>query len=94
MLTGAFGARFDWANAVSTGMFPDFGADIEVVANAAGRGAILALLDGKIRHGAIEIANRVRFIELAEEPDFQTEYISGMNFPHLQSICRRLDSKP
>jgi uncharacterized 2Fe-2S/4Fe-4S cluster protein (DUF4445 family) len=83
VLTGAFGARFDWANAVSIGMFPDLGAEIEVVANSAGRGAILGLLDSKLRREAIEIARKVRIIELAEEPDFQTEYILGMDFPQL-----------
>jgi uncharacterized 2Fe-2S/4Fe-4S cluster protein (DUF4445 family) len=83
VLTGAFGARFDWANAVSIGMFPDFGADIKVAANAAGMGAILGLLDGKIRREAIDIAKMVRSVELAEEPDFQMEYIRGMGFPPL-----------
>ena len=85
VLTGAFGARFDWGNAVSIGMFPDFGADIKVAANAAGMGAILGLLDSKIRHEAVEIARMVRFIELAEEPDFQSEYVLGMDFPQLNS---------
>ncbi len=83
VFTGAFGARFDWANAVSIGMFPDFGAGIKVAANAAGMGAILGLLDSKIRHEAIDIARMVRSVGLAEEPDFQTEYILGMDFPHL-----------
>ena len=64
-------------------MFPDLGAGIEVVANSAGRGAILALLDSKVRREAVEIARKVRIIELAEEPDFQMEYILGMDFPQL-----------
>ncbi len=82
VLTGAFGARFDWGNAVSIGMFPNLeGADIRVAENAAGMGAILALLDRKRRQEAHELSGRVRFVELAEDPDFQTEYILGMDFP-------------
>ncbi len=82
VLTGAFGARFDWANAVSIGMFPDdLGANVKVAENAAGMGAILALLDRKRRLEAVALAGMVRFVELAEEPDFQMEYILGMNFP-------------
>ncbi|MGO9621136.1 MAG: ASKHA domain-containing protein [Desulfobaccales bacterium] len=81
VLTGAFGARFDWGNAVSIGMFPDLGANIKVAGNAAGMGAILALLDRKRRIEAIELSEMVRCVELAEEPDFQREYILGMNFP-------------
>jgi uncharacterized 2Fe-2S/4Fe-4S cluster protein (DUF4445 family) len=81
VLTGAFGARFDWGNAVSIGMFPDLGANIKVAGNAAGMGAILALLDRKRRIEAIELSEMVRCVELAEDPDFQMEYILGMNFP-------------
>ena len=82
VLTGAFGARFDWGNAVSIGMFPDLGVRIEVLENAAGMGAILALLDWERRVEALELAKGIRFVELAEVPDFQQEFINGMSFPH------------
>ena len=82
VLTGAFGARFDWENAVSIGMFPDLGARIEVLENAAGMGAILALLDWKRRFEALELAKGTRFVELAEVSEFQQEYINSMSFPH------------
>ena len=72
---------FDRGNAVSIGMFPDLGASIKVAENAAGMGAILALLDRKRRLEATELSGGVRFVELAEDPDFQREYILGMDFP-------------
>lgn len=81
VLTGAFGARFDWRNAVLIGMVPPLTAQIQVAENAAGMGAILALLDKKRRLEVRELARTVRAVELAEEPDFQTEYILAMNFP-------------
>ena len=49
ILTGAFGAKFDWRNAVAIGMLPDASkfSRVRIVDNAAGQGAIMALLDKK-----------------------------------------------
>ncbi|MCE5242849.1 MAG: ASKHA domain-containing protein [Desulfobacteraceae bacterium] len=83
ILTGAFGARFDWRNAVAIGMLPPVSKDVtvKVVENAAGVGAIMALLDRKRRQEARRLAETVQFLELAEEPDFPTEFPRAMSFP-------------
>lgn len=83
VLTGAFGARFNWQNAVAIGMLPHVGSrtDVRTVENAAGRGAVRALLDGRLRGPAAELARRIRFLELAEHPDFAAEFAAATIFP-------------
>jgi len=83
VLTGAFGARFDWRNAVAIGMLPDAKAfsRVEVVENAAGVGAIKALLNRSHRKIAEGLVPSIRFLELAEERDFPTQFAMAMTFP-------------
>ncbi len=85
VLTGAFGARFDWRNAVAIGMLPAISpeARVEIVENAAGTGAIIALLDKKSRGEAFNLSRTVRFLELSQLPEFQVEFPSAMTFPYL-----------
>jgi len=83
VLTGAFGARFDWSNAIAIGMFPDrstFGS-VRAVENAAGVGAVMALLDSRAREEAESLSRSIKFLELAQEPGFATEYPFYMSFP-------------
>ncbi len=83
VLTGAFGARFDWRNAAAIGMLPPeaVAGDVEAMDNLAGVGAIKALLDKKERARLDEIRKRIRFIELAGEPDFAMEFARATFFP-------------
>lgn len=83
ILTGAFGAHFNWRSASEIGMIPKelMPKEVEAVENAAGVGAILALLDSSKRAEALEVAQKVRAVELAQEPEFAIEYAMAMNFP-------------
>lgn len=83
VLTGAFGARFDWTSAVAIGMLPGGAGRVETMINAAGRGAVAALLDRGQRHNAAALVERVRVLELAEHPDFQLTFAEQINFPPL-----------
>lgn len=85
VLTGAFGARFDWKNAVAIGMLPPscVAGAVEIVANAAGLGAVLALLDAKSRERAAALAQEVKVLELSEHPDFNAEFPFAVDFPSL-----------
>jgi len=85
VLTGAFGARFNWRNAVAIGMLPETAcqADISIVENAAGRGALLALFDQDEEAEALSIAPRARRIDLAEEPGFAMEFALQTSFPEI-----------
>jgi uncharacterized 2Fe-2S/4Fe-4S cluster protein (DUF4445 family) len=85
VLTGAFGARFNWRNAAAIGMLPPscISGAVETVVNGAGLGAVLALLDSKHRKAAGLVAEKVKVLELAEHPDFPTEFPMAMEFPPL-----------
>jgi uncharacterized 2Fe-2S/4Fe-4S cluster protein (DUF4445 family) len=92
VLTGAFGARFDWRSGVAIGMLPDpdLFSRVEVVENAAGLGAIKALLDRKYREEARHLIESIQYLELANEKDFPAEFISAMNFPETKTGAAKI----
>jgi uncharacterized 2Fe-2S/4Fe-4S cluster protein (DUF4445 family) len=82
-LAGAFGAHIDPAHAVALGMIPD--CDIERISaagNAAGTGAMIALLSGDARREIELIAADIEKIETATEPRFQEHFVDAMAIPH------------
>jgi uncharacterized 2Fe-2S/4Fe-4S cluster protein (DUF4445 family) len=82
-LAGAFGAHIDPAHAVALGMIPD--CDIERISaagNAAGTGAMIALLSGEARREIERVAGSVEKIETATEPRFQEHFVDAMAIPH------------
>ena len=83
VLTGAFGARFDWRNGVAIGMLPEakLFSRVEVVENAAGLGAIKTLMDGRYREEANGLITQIKYLELAQEKDFPAEFAMAMTFP-------------
>ncbi len=85
ILTGAFGAKFDWRNAVTIGMLPQCAAGCELLPkdNLAGVGAIMALLDAGAREEIEEVYPKIRNVDLAYEPDFQNRLMKNMMFPPL-----------
>ncbi len=85
VLTGAFGARFDWRNAVVIGMLPPsaVAGRVEIQENGAGLGAIIALLDREARAEAGRLSERVTTVDLAARPEFNQAYLAAMAFPPL-----------
>lgn len=81
MLTGAFGARFNWRNAVAIGMLPGIRAGSSSIENAAGIGAIMALLDHSCRTEAKRLTEQIHALELSMAPDFCTVFPMSMQFP-------------
>lgn len=81
ILAGAFGTYIDKDHALAIGMLPDSEpGKVTSVGNAAGDGARFALLSRGKRGEAAWAASRVEFVELATDPDFQTEYVKAMQF--------------
>jgi uncharacterized 2Fe-2S/4Fe-4S cluster protein (DUF4445 family) len=81
VMAGAFGTYIDKHHALAIGMLPETGPDIVTsVGNAAGDGARYALLNLEKRREAAWAAQKVEFVELATDPDFQKEYVKAMGF--------------
>lgn len=92
-LAGAFGAHIDPIYAMTIGLIPDCPvAGVRSVGNAAGSGAVQALLSQVKR---IEMENAVRQvvkIETATEPRFQELFVAAMAFPHATAPNPHLSS--
>lgn len=81
LLAGAFGSFIDRADALKIGMFPEMPVEaIEVVGNAAGAGAVQALLDPTRFEQARQLARATAVLDLAGHPEFQTTFVGALGF--------------
>jgi uncharacterized 2Fe-2S/4Fe-4S cluster protein (DUF4445 family) len=81
LLAGAFGSTINRADALQIGMFPEMDvSDIEVVGNAAGAGAVLALLREELFEKAGEMVRATRVLYLASHKAFQETFVSALSF--------------
>ena len=81
LLAGAFGSYINRADALQVGMFPELSVtDIEGVGNAAGVGAVLALLREELYEQARALAGATRVLDLATHRDFQQTFIKALSF--------------
>ena len=82
-LAGAFGSQIDPVHAMILGLIPDCDlAHVRSAGNAAGTGALIALLSGAARTEIEGVVRRVEKIETAVEPRFQEHFVEAMAFPH------------
>jgi uncharacterized 2Fe-2S/4Fe-4S cluster protein (DUF4445 family) len=82
-LAGAFGSHIDPLYAMVLGMIPDCPLDqVSSAGNAAGVGAMIALLSGDARAEIETVARKVEKIETAVEPRFQEHFVAAMAIPH------------
>jgi len=82
-LAGAFGSQIDVKYALVLGMIPDCAlAQVSSAGNAAGTGAVAALLDGDARRLIEREVRRVEKIEIATETAFQKHFVAAMALPH------------
>jgi uncharacterized 2Fe-2S/4Fe-4S cluster protein (DUF4445 family) len=82
VIAGAFGTYIDVGNALRIGMFPPLPVErFEQVGNAAGVGARMALLSGRVRDLAREVAARAEYVELTNDPRFTVEFTEAMMLP-------------
>lgn len=79
IIAGAFGTYIDVPNAISVGMFPGISVqNFRQVGNAAGMGAVQALISQKHRQLIDEVIKDVDYIELTTYEHFQKEFIEAM----------------
>jgi uncharacterized 2Fe-2S/4Fe-4S cluster protein (DUF4445 family) len=81
-LAGAFGSHIDPAYAIVLGLIPECDPSIaRNVGNAAGGGAVRALLSRAARAEIASVTRRIVKIETAIEPAFQAHFVRAMGFP-------------
>jgi uncharacterized 2Fe-2S/4Fe-4S cluster protein (DUF4445 family) len=90
-LAGAFGAHIDPLHAILLGLVPDAPVEgVRAVGNAAGGGAVRALLSRSLRTELECAASAVTKIETATEPRFQELFVAAMAFPHATASTQHL----
>ena len=90
-LAGAFGAHIDPLYAMVLGLVPDCPLDgVRGVGNAAGAGAVRALVSGEQRREIETAVRRVVKLETAIEPRFQELFVAAMGFPHTTALTPHL----
>jgi uncharacterized 2Fe-2S/4Fe-4S cluster protein (DUF4445 family) len=97
-LAGAFGAHIDPYHAMVLGLVPECPLDgVRSVGNAAGAGAVTALLSASARIEMETVVRRVDKIETATEPRFQELFVAAMAIPHgaaTQPSARGTSTRP
>jgi uncharacterized 2Fe-2S/4Fe-4S cluster protein (DUF4445 family) len=90
-LAGAFGSHIDPTYALVLGLIPDCDPEaVTSIGNAAGTGALMALLSASARAEIAEVARRITKVETAIEPAFQQHFVDAMGFPHTTDPYVRL----
>lgn len=80
-LAGGFGNALRKESAVEIGLIPPvLLAKIHPVGNAAGSGAIQALLNAEEKKALLRVAARMQYRELSGNPAFEQEYLDAMYF--------------
>ena len=83
VLTGAFGSHIDPLYAMVLGMIPDCPLEkVSAAGNAAGTGALIALLDCAAREEIESVVRGIEKVETAVEPAFQRHFVDAMAIPH------------
>lgn len=78
---GGFGNYISVESAVTIGLIPkELKHKVSQIGNAAGTGAIMALLSDDELKIANDIKNRIKYIELSAESSFQEEFMGAMYF--------------
>jgi uncharacterized 2Fe-2S/4Fe-4S cluster protein (DUF4445 family) len=80
---GAFGSFIDPKYAMVLGLIPDCDlSEVKAVGNAAGTGALMALLNRDHRREIEKEVSRIEKIETALEPHFQQLFVNAMALPN------------
>jgi uncharacterized 2Fe-2S/4Fe-4S cluster protein (DUF4445 family) len=82
-VAGAFGTYLNPQSARNIGLYHDIPLDrIKFVGNAAGAGARALLKSNALREVACEIASKIKYFPVGDEPDFQNEFLNALYIPH------------
>ena len=82
-LAGAFGTYVYPQSAQVIGMYPHVPLSrVQFAGNAVGSGARMALMSVDVRRKAREISEKVHYVELGADANFQDEFLNATYFPH------------
>jgi len=95
LLAGAFGSHLNVRNAMTIGLYPEVAIDkVDFVGNAAGMGAVKAVVSRDGRRDAEWIRHHVRYLELVTQHDFQSVYSRALFLPNLdRSLFPRISQE-
>ncbi len=83
LIAGAFGTYINPENAKLIGLLPDIPTErIKFVGNTALSGAKMTLISTDARKTAEMLSRRIRYLELASDPEFSSEFADAMFIPH------------
>ncbi len=83
IITGGFGQYLDLEKAVTIGLLPDIDrAKFQYLGNSSIAGAYMTLLSEKYRKEAIEISNRMTYVDFSSNNQFMDEFTSALFLPH------------
>jgi len=89
-IAGAFGNYINPENAKIIGLIPDVPTErIKFVGNTAVMGAKMALISKEMRMKAELIANKIRYLELANDPNFNREFVKALRLPEIKTAKAR-----
>ncbi|MFM2070343.1 MAG: hypothetical protein RLZZ623_606 [Actinomycetota bacterium] len=92
-LAGAFGSHIDPVYALLLGLVPDCPVEhVRSIGNAAGGGAVRALLSVAARREMEAAVREVVKVETATEPTFQAKFVAAMAFPHASAPSPHLSA--
>jgi len=81
LLAGAFGNYIRPQSALKTGLLPEVGLErIRFVGNAAAAGAQALLLSSRYRGKALQLARKIKYVEIANTKEFQNIFSESMSF--------------
>jgi uncharacterized 2Fe-2S/4Fe-4S cluster protein (DUF4445 family) len=90
LLAGAFGSFIDPWSAYRIGMLPECDLhSVSMVGNAAGDGAVAALVNRNARARAEALASEIEYVELTLDPLFEHEFAMALAFPHMRDTFSR-----
>ena len=83
VIAGAFGQYIDPESARTVGLYPELQLEkVQIIGNAAGTGARIALINKEEREYAELLSSKVKYHELAIDPDFVRVYADSMYIPY------------
>ena len=84
LIAGSFGYHLRTRSLINLGLLPpEFSNRVEFVGNTSKTGGRAFLLNASLREEMSEVAQRVRIVELANDPTFEKTFVAALAFPEV-----------